>query len=172
AKYPFQADLARRFGADDLVEPDEKYEAAARITGAKLFNAPMNKGMLLGGFDVVYDCVGSAGTVEDGLRFARAGGTVVLVGVDLRRMRLDLNPVWYQEVDLIGSQGHGMDAWQGRKRHTYDWVVDWLRSGKMRGDGIITHRFPFEEHRRAVDTAVSKARNKAVKIVFDYSLSV
>jgi threonine dehydrogenase-like Zn-dependent dehydrogenase len=168
ARYPFQKDLARGFGADAFLDSRNPYGSAAEATGAKWYRAPMNKGMLLGGFDVVYDCVGSARTVEDSLRWTRAGGAVVLVGMDLRRLKVDLNPVWYQEVDLIGSQGHGTDDWRGVKAHTYDRVVEWMRGGKMRHEGIITHRFPFAEYKRAVDTAVSKYKFKVVKVIFDY----
>jgi threonine dehydrogenase-like Zn-dependent dehydrogenase len=168
ARYPFQRELARRFGADDFLESRNGYGSAAEITGAKWYRATLNKGMLLGGFDVVYDCVGSADTVEDGLRWTRAGGTVVLVGMDLRRLKVDLNPVWYQEVTLIGSQGHGVDDFQGKRMHTYDRVVEWLRVGKLKDEGIITHRFPFAEYKRAVQTAFSKERHKTIKVVFKY----
>jgi threonine dehydrogenase-like Zn-dependent dehydrogenase len=168
AKYAYQRKMAQRFGADTFLDSQDQYGSAAEITGAKRYKAPMNKGMLLGGFDVVYDCVGSAGTVEDSLRWTRAGGTVVLVGMDLRRLKVDLNPVWYQEVDLIGSQGHGVDDFQGKKMHTYDRVVEWMRGGKIKYEGIITHRFPFAEYKRAVNTATSKGRHQAVKVIFEY----
>jgi len=167
-KHAHQAEAARRLGADHVIARSDGYAAAAKITGAKWYTAPMNKGMLLGGFDVIYDCVGSSTTVEDNLRWARAGGAVVLIGIDLRRIRVDLNPVWYQQVDLIGSQGHGMDAWQGQRRHTYEWVIDFIRSGKMKGDGLITHRFPFSDYKQAVTAAASKGKSGAIKVVFDY----
>ncbi len=168
AKHSHQAEAARRFGADHVIARRGGYAAAAEITGAKRYTAPMNKGMLLGGFDVIYDCVGSSATVEDNLRWARAAGTVVLIGIDLKRVKVDLNPVWYQQVDLIGSQGHGMDDWQGRREHTYERVLDFIRSGKMKGDGMITHRFPFSEYKRAVTAAASKGTSGAIKVVFDY----
>jgi threonine dehydrogenase-like Zn-dependent dehydrogenase len=172
ARYPHQREVARRFGADAFLDPGDAYRSAAGITGARAYKAPMNRGMLLGGFDVVYDCVGRARTVEDSLRWTRAGGTVVMVGMDLHRMRVDLNPVWYQEVDLIGSQGHGVDDFHGKKMHTYDRVLEWMRAGKMKTDGIITHRFPFAGYKRAVQTAASKAEGRAVKVVFDYLRAV
>jgi hypothetical protein len=135
ARYPHQAEAARRLGAESILRRADYGEAAA-LTAAKAYAAPMNKGMLLGGFDVVYDCVGTATTLEDNLRWTRAGGAVVLVGVDLTRHKLDLNPVWYQEVDLFGSFVHGVEDWRGQRRHTYDWVFDLLRTGALCADGL------------------------------------
>ena len=167
ARYPHQAEAARRLGANDVVQ-HATYAGIAELTGARYFKAPMNKGMLLGGFDVVYDCVGTARTIEDSLRWTRAGGAVVIVGIDLARLTLDLNPIWYQEVDLIGSLAHGADLWQDRCRHTYDWVVDLMRAGKLTVDGLITHRFRFEDYRQAVATCRDKAGARPIKVVFDY----
>src|SRR4029453_11364722 len=55
ARYPHQAEAARRLGANEVVSRPT-YAEVAKLTGARYFSAPMNKGMLLGGFDVVYDC--------------------------------------------------------------------------------------------------------------------
>lgn len=168
AKYAHQAEAARRLGADEVIMGSDGYAAVARATGAKHYTAWMNKGMLLGGFDVIYDCVGSGATIEDSLRWARAGGAVVLVGIDLERVKLDLNSIWYQEVDLIGSKGHGMDEWRGERRHSYDWVLRWIREGKLTGDGLITHRFRFEDYRRAVAASLDKRGAKSIKVIFEY----
>jgi len=168
AKYAHQAEAARRLGADEVIMGSDGYAAVARAAGAKHYTAWMNKGMLLGGFDVIYDCVGSGATIEDSLRWTRAGGAVVLVGIDLERVKLDLNSIWYQEVDLIGSKAHGTDEWQGERRHSYDWVVRWIREGKLTGDGLITHRFRFEDYKRAVAASMDKRGAKAIKVIFEY----
>jgi threonine dehydrogenase-like Zn-dependent dehydrogenase len=167
ARYPHQAEAARRLGANEVL-PRADYPTAAALSGARHYSAMLNKGMLLGGFDVIYDCVGTAGTIEDSLRWARAGGAVVIVGVEFAPQRLDHSPIWYQEVDLLGSLAHGVDEWRGQRRHTYDWVIDWLRDGRLSAEGLITHRFPFEQYRDAVAAATSKGRERAIKIVFRY----
>jgi threonine dehydrogenase-like Zn-dependent dehydrogenase len=168
AKHPYQVEMARRLGANEVIGRRDGYESAARITGAKHYTSMMNKGMLLGGFDVIYDCVGSSATIEDSLRWARAEGTVVLIGIDFRRLRVDLNPIWYQQVALIGSSAHSADEWQNRRQRTFDWTFDLMRAGKLGAEGLITHRFPFEQYRQAVATATSKASSGAIKVVFDY----
>jgi threonine dehydrogenase-like Zn-dependent dehydrogenase len=169
ARHAHQVEMARRLGADDVVIGEDGYQATARITGAKLYEGMLGNRMLLGGFDVIYDCVGSAKTLQDSLRWTRAGGAVVLVGVKLSSLKLDLNPVWYQEVDLIGVLAHGAELWEGQLRPTYDLVIELMRQGKLAVDGLITHRFPISQWRQAVSTALDK-RNGTIKVVFDYTL--
>jgi threonine dehydrogenase-like Zn-dependent dehydrogenase len=126
----------------------------------------MNRGMILGGYDVIYDCVGSAQTVGDSLRWARARGAVVLVGIDLGVLKVDLNPVWYQEVDLIGSYASGIEHWRGRTIHTFDLVIEMLQEGVLTTQGLITHRFPLSDVKQAVSTALDK-RTGAIKVTLE-----
>jgi threonine dehydrogenase-like Zn-dependent dehydrogenase len=167
ARYPQQIDMARQLGAHEVISSEDAYEATARITGAKLYTGSFKNRMLLGGFDVVFDCVGSSRSVTDSLRWARAGGTVVLVGVKLERMRVDLSPVWYQQVNLIGVTAHGMETWSGAPCPTYDLTCDLLRAGKLTTAGLITHYFRLEDWHEAIRTAQNK-RSGAIKVAFDY----
>ena len=168
ARYPHQAEMATRLGADRIIGRDEDpFEAAAAITGAKRYEGMFGNRMLLGGFDVIYDCVGSAKTTTDSLRMARAGGAVVMVGIKFAPLKVDLTPVWYQEVDLIGTYAHGTEIWQGRPIHTYDLTIDLLRQGKLEAESLITHRFPLEQWRDAIRTAQDKSTG-AIKVAFDY----
>jgi len=169
ARYPHQAEMARRLGADHILTGCEGYEGVAKHLGGKFVSGPLNKGIIIGGFDVIYDCVGVGTTMEDSLRWTRPGGVVVVVGVNLAPVHLDLTPVWYWHINLIGTYEHGHDTWQGRRRHTYDWVIDFLRDGRFRAEGLITHRFPFDDYKRAIAVSRSKARERPIKVVFDYT---
>lgn len=167
ARYPHQAEMAAHMGADEVIKGSNLYAEMARVTDAKYYRSPMNRGMLLGGFDVVYDCVGDSRTIIDGLRWTKAGGAVVLVGVSLSNLKVDLNPIWYQEVDLIGSHTFGMEGWNGRKLHTFDLVIEMFLDGRLVHEGLITHRFPFADYKRAIATAADK-RSGSIKVVFQY----
>lgn len=167
ARYPRQVEMAQKLGADEVISREDPYEASARVTAGKLYTGKFKNRMILGGFDVVYDCVGSEKTLQDSLRWARAGGTVVLAGVSLKPMHVDLTPVWYQEVNLIGLYAHGMEEWNGVQQSTYDLTAHLLLEEKLNIDGLITHRFPLEQWRTAVGTARDK-RSGAVKVILDF----
>jgi threonine dehydrogenase-like Zn-dependent dehydrogenase len=166
ARYPQQAKMAAKSGADEVIMQEDPYRASARITSGKLYTGKFKNRMILGGFDVVYDCVGSEKTLQDSLRWARAGGTVVLAGVFLKPMHIDLTPIWYQQVDLIGLYAHGMEERNGAQQSTYDLTVDLLLKKKLCIDELITHRFPLEQWRTAVQTAKDK-KSGSIKVILD-----
>jgi threonine dehydrogenase-like Zn-dependent dehydrogenase len=168
AQFPWQADLARNYGADHVfLSSEDGYAQVAHLTGARLYEGRPGNRMLLGGFDVVFDVVGTAGSLTNALRWARARGTVVLVGVSLRRLALDLTPVWYQEVDLLGAVGHDVVTWQGRSLSTFELAMGWMLDGTLDLAGLLTHRFPLADYRQAFAVAVDKARYRSVKVAFE-----
>ncbi len=165
AQFPWQAELARSYGADQVfLSSDDDYTLVARLTGARLYEGPAGNRMLLGGFDLIFDVVGTATTLNDALRWTRARGTVVLVGVNLHRMCLDLTPVWYQEVDLLGSVGHDLVTWQGDTMSTFDLAMRWMQEGLLDCSEMLTHRFPLRAYRQAFEVATSKRRYRSVKV--------
>ena len=169
-QFEWQGEMALELGVDRfLVGIANVYAQATKLTQAKHFIDQRSNTMLLGGWDVVYDIVGVPATLNHALRWARAGGDVVLVGANLRRMKLDLTPVWYQEVDLIGAVGHDVVSWQGREVSTFELAMDWMQAGVIRTDLLLTHRFPLEAYRRAFAVATrDKAQTRSVKVAFEF----
>ena len=165
ARYPHQQAEARRYGATIL--EGELFEAASSVTGAKRYVGDFGNTTMLGGFDVVYDCVGSETTVEQSLRLARAGGAVVMVGISLHKLKVDLTPTWHQEVTLLGSMAHGQESWQGESVSTFELTARWLSAGKLSADGLVTHVFALDDWKEALRTAVDK-RSGSIKVVFDF----
>jgi threonine dehydrogenase-like Zn-dependent dehydrogenase len=169
AQFDYQADMAQKLGASNIIMlGSDAYSEVARLTGGRVYRGRLGNRTVVGGFDLVYDCVGKAQTLRDALRWARAGGTVVLVGVNLAPMHVDLTPVWYSEVELVGIMAHGGEEWQGERVSTFDLVVRLLREGKLNFDGFITHRFPLSEYRQAFLTAMDQARSHTFKVIFDH----
>ncbi len=171
AEFDYQADMARKLGANNIIMlGSDAYSEVARLTGGRLHRGRLGTRMVVGGFDIVYDCVGKPPTLRDALRWARAGGAVVLVGVHLAPMEIDLTPIWYWEVDVIGMFAHGGEDWQGERVSTFDLVVRLLKEGKLNFDGFITHRFPLSQYREAFLTAMDQARSHAIKVIFDHQV--
>jgi threonine dehydrogenase-like Zn-dependent dehydrogenase len=168
AQYPWQAEIARYYGADHVfLASDDGYSEVARITGASLHQGRGANRMLMGGLDLIFDVVGIDTTLNNALRWTRAGGSVVLVGVNLHRMRLDLTPVWYQEVDLLGAVGHDVVQWEGETVSTFELAMRWMQTGQIRCDRLLTHRYPLGAYRQAFATAVDKQKYRSIKVAFD-----
>jgi 2-desacetyl-2-hydroxyethyl bacteriochlorophyllide A dehydrogenase len=173
ARYPFQIEQATRMGAAHILYPQDSYQGVERATGAKLLTGMFDNKMLLGGYEVIYDTIGSRETIHNSLRWARAGGTVVLAGLSLHTMQLDLTPIWYQEIDLYGTLAHGTETWPigtREQRSTFSIAAEMIKNEQLHPEKLITHRFALTNYRVALSTAITKSRSRAIKVVFDFAL--
>jgi 2-desacetyl-2-hydroxyethyl bacteriochlorophyllide A dehydrogenase len=173
ARYPFQIEQATRMGAAHILYAQDSYQGVERATGAKLFTGMFDNKMLLGGYEVIYDTIGTKETIHNSLRWARAGGSVVLAGLSLHTMHLDLTPIWYQEIELIGTLAHGMETWPiGTYEHrsTFAIAAEMIENGRLHPEVLITHRFALNNYREALSTVTAKSRSRAIKVIFDYAL--
>ncbi|HEY0754370.1 MAG TPA: alcohol dehydrogenase catalytic domain-containing protein [Ktedonobacteraceae bacterium] len=170
ARHSFQVEQATRMGAAHILYGSDNYSSIEKATGGKLYQGMLGNRMLLGGYDVIFDSVSSRQTTHDCLRWARARGTVVMVGVYLRPMQIDLSPIWYQEVNLIGSMAHGTEEWpagSGHERSTFAIASDLITNRLLHPEKLITHRFALSNFRDALQTASDKKNSRAIKVVFD-----
>jgi threonine dehydrogenase-like Zn-dependent dehydrogenase len=173
ARHPFQIEQAVRMGAAQLIYAHDSYTSVHQTTGAHLYSSQFGNQVLVGGYDVIYDTVGQRKTLHDSLRWARARGAVVLVGINLHLMHLDLSPIWYQEVDLLGSTSHGKELWpftNNEECSTFSLVTDLIKRGRIQPEALITHHFALSDYQPALRTALGKAKNRAIKVIFDYAL--
>jgi threonine dehydrogenase-like Zn-dependent dehydrogenase len=169
AQFPWQAELAKKLGADHVfMAHEDGYEIASQLTSARLYEGRGNNRMLLGGFDTVFDVVGIPGTLESSLRWTRAGGAVILVGVYLHKMNIDLTPVWHQEINLLGAVGHDVVTWHGEAISTFDLAMRWMGEGKIDVDSLLTHRFKLDAYKVAFETAVDKKKYQSIKVAFTF----
>jgi threonine dehydrogenase-like Zn-dependent dehydrogenase len=173
ARYPFQVEQATRLGAEHIIYPQDSYQGVQQATQAEAYRGWFGNQMLLGGFDVIYDTIGSRSTLHHALRWARAGSALVLVGIDLHLMQIDMTPLWYQEISLLGSLSHGLESWPpstASKRSTFDIAAELIMQHRISPEQLITHRFALTDYQHALMTAAGKGQNRAIKILFDYAL--
>lgn len=164
-RHEMQAVLAEWLGAIVHRPGPTLARDLARATGACYVHAPFNNEALLGGFDVVFDAVGSGETLRDALRWVRARGAVVLLGAELRCGRFDYTPLWHQEIDLLGVDGHATEA-DGRT--SFDHAATLLADPGFPVEGLVTHRFPMDAWQDAVRAFLDKEKSGAVKIVLEH----
>jgi 2-desacetyl-2-hydroxyethyl bacteriochlorophyllide A dehydrogenase len=173
ARHSFQIEQATRMGAAHIIYPQDSYAGIQRATNAHIYKGIAGNQTLLGGYDVIFDTIGNQKTLHHALRWARTQATVVLVGVHLHPMHIDLTPIWFQEINLIGSVGSSVENWPRatqERRSTFEIVVELMEHDQIHPERLITHRFPLNNYQTALITAAGKAQTHAIKVVFDYSL--
>ncbi len=170
-RHDWQADLMRRFGADEVVhvcrgDPQAvRYGKVAEVIGGTVVPSKFGHQAFFGGFDVVYDCVGSGQSLTDAMKYARPRGTVVEVGTSQIGL-VDTTPLWLDELTLIGANGRAFERYQGRTLHTYELVFELVRAGKLDLGGLLTHRFRIDQYREALRTLTRRGASRAVKAAF------
>ncbi len=169
AKYRHQADLARSYGADEVVclkEDPDYFQTLAEILGGELLKPIIGKRIMEGGADVVFECVGNATGIDDSLRFTKAGGKVVLVGLASFPKGVDWTPIWLNEITVKGSYWCSGETYLGKDTTTYRTAVSLLEEGKVSLERLLTHKFRIEDYREAIEANLNKSRTGLIKSVF------
>lgn len=140
-------DVASRLGADLTINPrrESVADAARAATDGE-------------GPDLVIEAAGTAQTAQQSLELVRRGGTVVWIGLP----GTDPCPVSVlqaidKEVDILGVF---------RYANVYPDAIRLAASGKIDLSRLVTHRFPLEEARRALDT-VADQKSSIVKVLVE-----
>lgn len=167
ARHRHQAEMARRLGADHVLTERGAAvdEALARALGARLLRPILGKPVPAGGADVTFECVGQGSSIDDALRFTKAGGRVVLVGLASVPRGVDWTPIWLKELDVQGTFCYAMETLpDGRRLRTMEFAAELMGKGEVDLAPLVTHRFPLERFREAVETAARKAQAGAIKV--------
>ena len=169
ARYEHQRGLGAALGADRVVAAGQGLAAAlAELSGASLLPLEIGKPAVVGGFDVTFECTGSGGGIEDAIRWTRARGKLVLSGMPDPN-KLDLTPVWYQELRIVGAYAYAAEAGNGARRKTFDIALDMLAEDgwAQKIGALVTHRFPLDRRGQAIATAMHPGKHGAIKSVFE-----
>lgn len=168
-KYAFQGDLASQFGADQVIQMKrggDYFAEIAEAVGGTLYKPILGKRVMMGGSDWVFECVGADRSIDDALRFTRAGGTVALVGLAAISRGIDWTPIWLKELKVTGSFSSSTEIYDGQPIRTYQLALDLMREGRLDLSPLLTHRFRLEEYKKALGVLFHKAESKAVKAAF------
>lgn len=170
AKHPFQAELAKKYGADHTIKLSKRehyYDEIAQLYGAKRLKPLMGPPVLSGGADVVIDCVGKKQSMDDALRLARSNGRVIMLGLASIVDKLDWTTVWLNELEVKGCFAYGTEEYKGKKMRTLHIAIQLMKEKKVDLEPLITHRFPLEKYKEAFVTATKKGKDSAIKIVLE-----
>ncbi|HMI83132.1 MAG TPA: alcohol dehydrogenase catalytic domain-containing protein [Polyangiaceae bacterium] len=164
---PTHLDKARALGAHRALCPSDGQlvDLAAVLTRAPRLTPVLGRDFLAGGFDRVFDCVGTATSLADAFAVTRPGGTIVMVGAAGVMPKLDLSFLWTKEIRLVGTLGYGFEDRDGARRRTFDIALDILASADRPIEDLVTHRFPFEQVRDALRANLFREKSGALKTV-------
>ncbi|MCI7130042.1 MAG: galactitol-1-phosphate 5-dehydrogenase [Lachnospiraceae bacterium] len=103
-----------------------------------------------GGFDVVFEAVGSNTTIEQSVDLAGNFGRIVLLGNPKKDLKMEKNVYW----SILRKQKQIMGSWNSSYgSEVNDWAVvaDWMKKGSFDFGQLITHRFTMDEYEKAFD---------------------
>ena len=165
AKRPHEVSLARALGANETITPGDEARQALVGTGARAYMPVVGYEVYAGGgFDTIFDCVGSRPSVDQALRYGAARGRIVMLGCAGEMRRLDLTFLWAKELRIQGYVGYGEESWAGRVRHTFDLALERMAADPGALGDLVTHVFPLAQYRDALRAAYDHRRSKAVKV--------
>ena len=171
AKHPSQASTARALGADAVCPPGVNgYEHLATETGAKLLPVIRDKPAVVGGFPVVYECVGTSSALDDAVRWTSENGTVVALGMP-SDAKTDLTPLWHQQVRLVGAYAYGLEHTSNEDIKTFDLAIRLMNNPALRDrlSALVTHEFPISRYKDALVAAGRAGRHGGAKVAFSFS---
>lgn len=180
AKHAHQRSRARALEATALIDPGRGVRALRRVTTARMHVPEQGSGFLLGGVDMAFECSGTPSGLNTALRLVRAGGTVVVSGMP--GGGVDLTPLWYRELRLIGAyasrsgpvsgpQPDGAGQPEPAASHPvaepgdFETALRLARSPAL--DGYVDTRYPLGRWREALNHAANAGQLGTVKVAFD-----
>jgi threonine 3-dehydrogenase len=142
----FRRDLAKRMGADRLVDPRQEDPVKAVLDATDGLGA-----------EVVVEMSGVPAVIQQATQMLQHGGRLSLLGLPPGEVSLDLTEqVIFKEARVFGVTGRELfRSWQQ--------TTTFLASGMVDIAPTITHRFPLESFEEAFDALAS---GRAAKLVF------
>ena len=129
--------LARSLGIDRTVNIEEE-DLGSVLDGLTVGAGP----------DVVLECSGAPGAINSALRLVKKRGWYVQIGLPGKPVQFDLEAVNYREIRFSGSLGSRRQSWLA--------ALALQKTGKVRLEPLVTHRFPVTQWREAFDVFENK----------------
>jgi threonine dehydrogenase-like Zn-dependent dehydrogenase len=165
AKHDHQAAAAERLGAHHVVRTGDEGEVLAQLAelGGGRVMGKRDGATIVGGYPVVVEAVGTGDAVGLALRACGQRGAVHVIGA-VGRTTVDLAAMWFKELDVIGTVMHAADPFEGTRTPTFERALGMLAEGRFPAEQVVTHVFPLDDVRRAVETAFDRQAG-AIKVL-------
>ena len=137
-------EMALKFGATEVIN-STKTSVEARI-----------KETTKDGVDVAIEAVGIPQTFDVCQNIIRPGGHMANVGVHGTSVDLQIQKLWIQNVTITTGLVN---------TNTTPMLLKNVTSGKLQPEGLITHRFTFNDFPKAYEVFGNAAKEKAMKVI-------
>jgi S-(hydroxymethyl)glutathione dehydrogenase/alcohol dehydrogenase len=143
-------ELAKRFGATDVVRADAAQKAIVEQT----------KGV---GVDYAFEAIGKGAVVETAIAVTRRGGTTVAVGVGKFTDTIKVNALTFP---LSGKALCGCMFGSANPAHDFPKLLDLYKAGKLDLEGMVTKTYKIGDAPKAFED-LEKGVNARGVIVFE-----
>jgi L-iditol 2-dehydrogenase len=125
---PFRLDMAKQFGADEAIFPEEDpNDILRRITGGRLA-------------DLVVICTGAETAQNRALESAERGGVILFFAFPAPEVRIS-----FSVMDVFGRNDRTLTTSYGASPYDSWAALELIRSSSIRVKDMITHRLPLSE---------------------------
>lgn len=143
----YRLSLAKSCGADYAVN-----------TAKEDFETALIKNLGPDRADIIYDCAGNNTTINQAIRCARKGSTLILIAVFADMANVDLAVLNDHELDLNTSMMY--------RHEDYLTAIELVRDGKVHLRPLMSKVFPFGEYKKAYEY-IDTNRESTVKVLID-----
>ncbi len=138
--------MAKTFGATDLINSCSGDTVAEIMAHTK------------DGVDVAIEAVGIPHTFDICQQIVRPGGHIANVGVHGTKVDLQIQDLWIKNITLTTGLVN---------TNTTPMLLKTVTSGKLQPEGLITHRFSFDNFMDAYDVFGNASRENAMKVIIN-----
>lgn len=143
----YRLKLAKECGADFVVNTKDKEFGAAMLESFGTDKA-----------DIIYDCAGNDITINQAIRCARKGSTIILVAVFADMAKADLAVLNDHELDMNTTMMY--------RHEDYVKAIEMVEDGKIFLRPLMSRVFPFDQFKQAYEY-IDANRETAMKILID-----
>ncbi len=95
------------------------------------------------GMDVVFECAGEQDTVNQAMSLLKPGGTLMLIGIPrVDEIAFPIHTMRRNEITVVNVR---------RQNHCTQTTIDWVASGKIDADFMVTHTLGLADVQRGFD---------------------
>lgn len=163
----FAAGLAMDSGASHSISWGNLFKQSSAITGGTPYKPVIGQHILMGGFNRIYDTIGSSETLNSSLRVLSAFGTLSVVGIG-KNVAIDLTPLWLKLQRIQGVYSYGEVTWKNQVRHVFDIALELMSTEKIGTKSLITHTFYLGEYQEMLEVNMAKGKHKAIKTLVSF----